>query len=90
MLPGETILSGARSHEQDSRISQFKVLRSAAGYFIGTQYTHDGTCCTNDGIHLCTDLVEPNSRETGYWRTKEDAEEALALFHKHGVMPGQR
>jgi len=45
--------------------SDVKVLRSAAGYYIGTIFHH------MDGYD------EPGSRESGYYPTKELAEKAL-------------
>lgn len=60
MLPGETILSGASPVCCGVRLP-FKVLRSAAGYYIGT---------------FC-DACGPYSRETGYYPTREDAQREL-------------
>lgn len=87
MFPGETILSGGDSHEKDLRISEFGVLRSAAGHFVGTTFTHDGRdgCCE----FPCEDFVEPNSRETGYL-SKADAEAALDVYLVTGDLPHAR
>ena len=65
-LPGETISSGHIPDEAD-QVSAFKVLRSGAGYYIGTTYIdHDV------GAEL------PYSRESvEYWQHYEDARRAL-------------
>lgn len=60
MLVGETILSGASPSCCGKRLA-FRVLRSAAGYYIGT-------ACPNHG---------PYSRETGYFPTEADAQREL-------------
>ena len=61
MLPGETIASGAPSTCADCfKDVEKEVLRSAAGYYIGT---------------ICA--CGPYSRESGYYRTEEDAQRAL-------------
>lgn len=78
MMPGETILSGATSQREDPRISNFMVLKSGGGYYVGTLYNND------EGWQ------EPNSRETDYFDTKEEAERALSLFNETGVLPKQR
>lgn len=63
MIPGETILSGASPYCPDcGKLLRFEVLRSAAGYYIGTY------CCCG-----------PYSRESGYYQTKEAAQEALNM-----------
>ncbi len=69
MLPGETIQSGG---EYDGKCSTCNnpmpigVLESGAGYYIGTW-------CKNVE---CEDFG-PNSRESGYYRTSLEAEQAL-------------
>lgn len=63
MLPGETILSGADDKCPDcGKPMPFEVLRSNAGFYIGTW-------CPCSG---------PYSRETGYYRTREEAARKLA------------
>jgi len=46
-------------------VSDPKVMKSAAGYYVGTDFTHP------DGF------VEPNTRDSGYFKTKEAAEKHL-------------
>lgn len=91
MFPGETILSGAKSHEQDPHISEFKVLRSAAGYYIGTIWTACGECaeCKKDEW-MTKGWSEPNSRETEYFDTEEEATKALGEYRDSGFMPEAR
>ena len=86
MLEGETILSGAPNRKQDSHVSLFKVLFSGGGFFVGTTFTScdDLDCCSYPG------LVEPNTRETDYFRTSGAAKEALEAFLKTGEMTRQR
>jgi len=64
MLPGETFasLGGTEFHQcEDCKVELIpQVLRSAAGYYIGT------SC--NCG---------PYSRESGYYKTRDDAAKAL-------------
>ena len=62
-LPGETILTGAPDTCCDQRL-QFEVLRSAAGYYIGTFCPHCG----------------PYSRESGYFLNEKEANETLARW----------
>ena len=45
--------------------SELQVLRSAAGYYIGTLYSNPGG------------FVEPGSRDSGYYPTHKVAKEAL-------------
>lgn len=57
MIPGETIASGASSKcNECGKEMEFEVLRSGAGFYIGTQ---------------CE--CGPYSRESGYYRSREDA-----------------
>jgi len=61
MLPRETIHSGASRVCEDCGTSVVeKVMRSAAGFYIGTE---------------CS--CGPYSRESGYYKTREEAEKAL-------------
>lgn len=48
-------------------------MQSPAGYYIGTEFVHN-----KDSD--CAGMVEPGSRESGYYETKEEADNAL----KHG------
>ncbi len=54
----------------DGAYSDVKVMRSAAGYYIGTSFTHNET---SD----CAGLTEPGSRESEYFGTREAAQSAL-------------
>lgn len=49
------------------RYSEMQVLRSAAGFYVGTLYTGA------DGF------VEPGSRDSGYFGTEDDAAAYLAM-----------
>lgn len=69
MLPGETVLSGCTTASKED----FEVLRSAAGWYIGT-----------------LDQGMPNTRETGYFATMEEAAIALEDFKKTGNLRKQR
>jgi hypothetical protein len=51
--------------------SELRVLRSGAGYYIGTTYTH------GPGDEF-PGLVEPGSRDSGYYATEAEAAAALA------------
>lgn len=61
MIPGETIASGAIGICECGHKFELEVLQSGAGYYIRT-------FCPNDG---------PYSRESDYYKSFEDAEEAL-------------
>ena len=50
--------------------SDLKVMHSAAGYYIGTSFTH--TSGEYEG------LIEPGSRESEYFATEAEAQRALA------------
>lgn len=61
MLPGECLCSGAQPICYDCGVTlQLEVLRSNAGYYIGSQ---------------CE--CGPYSRESGYFRTREEAQHLL-------------
>lgn len=51
--------------EDKGNYSELMVLQSGAGYYIGTIYHNP------DGYD------EPGSRDSGYYRTREEAEKAL-------------
>ncbi len=88
MLRGETILSGGKV---DDHVSEFMVMSSPGGFYIGTVWT---ACeceeCKKylDGLPL--PYSEPNSRETGYFKTKEEAEKALATYKETDSLPEMR
>ena len=50
------------------KISELQVLRSSAGFYIGR------TCIEDDGF------VEPYSRESGYYHTREAAQADIGTF----------
>jgi hypothetical protein len=77
MFPGETILTGAKSHEDDPHISEFKVMHTPGGWYVGTTYDGDG-------------YEEACSRETDYFDKEEQAAHALEVYQKTGCMPGAR
>lgn len=51
--------------DEAGNYTDLQVCRSNAGYYIGTMFVGD------DGF------IEPGSRDSGYYRTKEEAETAL-------------
>lgn len=66
-FPGETISTGAPSHEEDPAVTPIKVMMSAAGYYVGTGY-----------IDPEFGFEEPNTRESEcYYPTEKDAQYAL-------------
>lgn len=46
-------------------VSELRVMQSAAGYYVGTSFIHENG------------WQEPNSRDSGYFRTAEGAEKEL-------------
>lgn len=78
MLPGETILSGA---PVDEHTSEFMVMKSFAGWYVGTMYRHKD----EHG-----EWEEPNSRETEYFATEAEAQAALASFKSGNDLTGAR
>jgi hypothetical protein len=93
-IKGETILSGAPSHKDDYHVSEFTVMESTAGYYIGTFYTHcDWTktaCKSCEDAGLRAGSQEPNSRETDYFDKIEEAKQALATYRLTGTLPRMR
>lgn len=86
MMPGETILSGGGG----SHYSEFMVLKSPAGWYIGTIWTACGKCdeCRRDDYEQ--GWQEPGSRETDYVETEEEATKALEEYKATGILPGMR
>jgi hypothetical protein len=84
MIPGETILSGAKV---DKHISPLKVLH-ANHYYIGTTFTTcDGIeCKDHDCLTFGPGVEMPNTRETHYFNTRSEAEEALRAFDKEAKL----
>lgn len=91
MFPGETILSDPdpKAH-LDPHISELRVLRSGAGYYIGTLWTYcDCERCQNESMPA--GMQEPHTRETDYFGDDLTAANlALATFRDTGVMPRRR
>lgn len=63
MLPGETISSGAVPECCGQKLT-LQVLRSAAGYYVGTR----------------CDVCGPYSRETGYMKDRKTADACLVAL----------
>ena len=61
------------SEPEKSRYSDLKVMSSAAGYYVGTTYEN----FDDEGVF---EFSEPGSRDSGYFRTKEEAEACLATM----------
>ena len=96
MFPGETILSQKElGQEVDSHISDFQVMHSGGGWYVGTTYVACGEASCEECSGWGTNNVkgrelEPNSRETGYFKTEKEAKEALAGFKESGDLEGKR
>lgn len=61
----------AEEPEEITRYTELQVLRSGAGFYVGTMYNH------SDGYQ------EPGSRDSfDYYRTPEEAATALVLIEK--------
>ena len=70
MLPGETVLSGCTL----TTTADFRVVQSAAGWYIGT-VDQDGCPCT---------------RETEYFTGSDVAQYTLTYFNATGILLGKR
>lgn len=99
MIPGETILSQrAMGMPEDPHTGEFKVLRSQGSglYYVGTMLV----ACGDENCRECGDYpvkdkkkgseIDYNSRETDYFKTREEAERALEEYNKNGVLAKQR
>ena len=64
------VVSNVCPAEEHEQYSDLKVMRSAAGWYIGTTRHHP------DGF------VDPGSRDSDYFRKKEEAEHYLATINK--------
>jgi hypothetical protein len=67
VVQGETIRRGADRVCKCGKEFKLEVLHSAAGYYIGTR-------CHTVG---CDEAGLPYSRESGYYKTKKEAQKAL-------------
>lgn len=96
MFPGETILSQkALGQEVDPHVSPFQVMRSGGGWYVGTTYVACGeaSCKECSGwreLNVKGRELEPNSRETDYFKSEKEAKNALEEFMKSGKLPGER
>lgn len=55
----------SRYPSDEGKYSDLMVLRSAAGWYVGTVFTHHGG------------FQEPGSRESEYFATRQEAQDAL-------------
>lgn len=96
MIPGETILSQKElGLPADPHISDFRVMHSGGGWYIGTVYV----ACGESSCEECSGWgpnnkkgqeLEPGSRETDYFDSREKAEAALEEYKKSGDLPDAR
>lgn len=99
MIPGETVLSQkSLGMTINKHTGDFKVIRSQGSglYYVGTMLV----CCGDKTCAECADYSDPirekgseldyNSRETDYFKTKQEAESALVVFQDTGVLPNMR
>ena len=63
--------------EDKGKYSDLQVLRSHAGWYIGTVFTEDG-------------FSEPGSRDSNYFRTEQEAKDELDQWEKDGGSPNMR
>lgn len=92
MIPGETVQSSkALGMKVDPHLSGYQVLRSHAGYYIGTIWLACGRPeCSEEECSWGEGFSQPGSRETDYFETSEEAEKALEGFKKTGELEGDR
>jgi hypothetical protein len=92
MIPGETVQSSkALGMEVDPHLSEYQVLRSHAGYYVGTTWNACGRQdCSEEECSWGEGFSQPGSRETDYFETREEAEKALEGFKKNGELEGDR
>lgn len=96
MFPGETVLSQKElGQEVDPHVSPFQVMRSGGGWYVGTTYVACGqaSCEECSGwreLNVKGRELEPNSRETGYFKSEKEAQEALKKFKETGEVTEKR
>lgn len=100
MFPGETVLSQGEAGLKDPHNGPFKVMQSHGSllWYIGTMFLS----CGVKGCKSCGDYnyghsvresgseLAYGSRETDYFNTKKEADEALEIYKKTGELPNQR
>ena len=62
----------AHHSDEKGRYSELQVLQSAAGFYVGTVY------------HAPEGYTEPGSRDSGYFKTREDAQKFLDYTNGSG------
>lgn len=99
MFPGETVLSQGEEGKTNPHNGPFKVMQSQGSmqYYIGTMYLDCGDPdCEECEEYACGqprekgEELDHNSRETDYFKTRKEAEDALETFNKSGRLPHQR
>ena len=81
-MQGETITLGANNGVFGTNgYSELQVLTSAAGFYLGTTFTHPAYPEGTDKYHM-SHMIEPGSRETFYMPDRAAATEALAQWNK--------
>lgn len=93
MFPGETVLSARNlGTPDDPHISEFKVMQSPGNrlFYIGTLWTNCGECPECVQPWLRKGQQDQGSRETDYFDTMQEADDALAIYKVSGVMPKMR
>ena len=95
MIPGETVRS---QQATDPHNGEFKVMHTGGGYYIGTMFI----ACGEKECGVCSEYafggrvltkgqeLDYNSRETDYFKTRDEAEKALEIYKKTGDLPGER
>lgn len=61
----------SRFPSPEGEYTDVKVMQSAAGFYIGTEFVHNGTGDLPEGFR------EPGSRESEYFPTREEAQKHL-------------
>lgn len=101
MFPGETVLSQGEAGLKNPHNGPFKVMQSHGSllWYIGTMFLSCGTkgCdhCGEYNNHGHGDRkagaeLDYGSRETDYFKTREEADAALEIYKKTGELPNQR
>lgn len=79
---GETITLGANNGVFGTNgYSELQVLSSAAGFYLGTTFTHPAYPEGTEDYYM-SHMIEPGSRETFYFETRTSAEAALVQWNK--------